>query len=59
METLLEATSVSQAELSAMGLRGREFMKEKYSWESVAFQMKQVYSWLVGEIDTPDCVRLD
>lgn len=58
-ETLLEATALDEKELSAMGFRGRQFMEEKYSWESVALQMNHVYSWLLGEADIPSCVRLD
>ena len=58
-ETLLEATSFGENELNEMGVRGRKFMKEKYSWESVALQMNQVYRWLLGEADVPSCVRLD
>jgi len=57
--TLLDATSLTDVELKAMGYRGRQLMKEKYSWESVASQMNQVYAWLLGEADVPSCVRLD
>ena len=59
IETLLEVTSLKLGELREMGLRGREYMREKYSWESVAAQMNEVYEWLLGEADIPDCVRLD
>jgi glycosyltransferase involved in cell wall biosynthesis len=59
IDTLLEATSLSSVELNEMGMRGREYMKEKYSWESVALQMDQVYRWLLGNAKIPDCVRLD
>ena len=59
-ETLLEATALDEKELSAMGFRGRQFMEEKYSWESVALQMKPRFTagFLVRR-DIPSCVRLD
>lgn len=58
-EALLEATALNAIELNEMGLRGREYMKDKFSWEFVAAQMSQVYKWLLGEAEMPDCVRLD
>ena len=59
VHTLLEATALQEGELRKMGLRGREFMRECYSWDSVASQMNEVYSWLLEGAEIPECVRLD
>ena len=59
IDTLLDATSRSSEDLSEMGFRGRDLVQKKYCWESVAQQMTQVYSWLLGKTHLPDCVRLD
>ena len=43
---LEDALSRSQDELSAMGLRGREWMKAQYSWEQISFKMAAAYNWI-------------
>ena len=43
-------------ELLAMGERGKQLMKDKYSIEAVAKQMKQVYEWILKKEDKPDFV---
>lgn len=44
-------------ELYAMGVRGKKLMKDKYSIEAVAKQMKDVYEWLLGNHEKPDFVH--
>lgn len=44
-------------ELYAMGVRGKKLMKDKYSIEAVAKQMKEVYEWLLGRSEKPDLVH--
>lgn len=44
-------------ELYVMGVRGKNLMKEKYSIEAVAKQMKEVYEWLLGNHEKPDFVH--
>ncbi|WP_281531557.1 glycosyltransferase [Leyella stercorea] len=44
-------------ELYAMGVRGKNLMKDKYSIEAVAKQMKEVYEWLLGRSEKPDFVH--
>ena len=44
-------------ELYAMGVRGKKMMKDKYSIEAVAKQMKEVYEWLLGRSEKPDLVH--
>lgn len=44
-------------ELYAMGVRGKNLMKDKYSIEAVAKQMKDVYVWLLGNHEKPNFVH--
>ena len=46
-KTLREQMAFSDEERQAMGLRGRELVREKYSWMAVADQMKEVYESLI------------
>lgn len=45
-KALRELVSLSDEERRAMGMRGREWVREKYSWAAVAGQMKSVYGEL-------------
>jgi len=45
---LKDATSRSREELSEMGMRGREWVKKDFAWESVAKQMVQLYESVVN-----------
>jgi glycosyltransferase involved in cell wall biosynthesis len=58
-EALAAATAATDEERSAMGLRGRALIEEKYSWSWVAAEFKDVYEWLLGKAERPACVRLD
>ena len=44
------------AELRAMGGRGRELIGSRYAWDGIADRMVDVYRWLLGQGDMPDCV---
>ena len=48
--------SGSIEELDAMGERGKLLMKDKYSIEAVASQMKAVYEWILGNFTRPNFV---
>ena len=43
----------SDEELVAMGERGKQLMKDKYSIEAVAKQMKAVYEWILTQKNKP------
>ena len=43
-------------ELYAMGVRGKKLMKDKYSIEAVAKQMKEVYEWILGSETKPNFI---
>lgn len=55
---LLEAMQISHQERQAMGLKGRNLMQTKYSWNSIAKEMASVYRWILGGGELPNCVQL-
>lgn len=50
---------MSSRDREAMGQRGRELVEKKFTWESVSYQMFEVYSWLCGGGQVPISVVLD
>lgn len=54
---LEQALAESSNSLTAMGLRGRDWMEEEYSWMHVGRQMVETYYWIVGEGSKPSCVH--
>jgi glycosyltransferase involved in cell wall biosynthesis len=63
VETLVTALDIAlatpEAELKAMGLRGRAWMKREYDWSSIAQKMDRAYRWLLLGGDIPDYVKVD
>lgn len=55
---LVEAMQISSQERQAMGLKGRNLMQTKYSWNSIAKEMANVYRWILGGGELPNCVQL-
>jgi len=55
---LKQAMSQPSSELHAMGERGRTLVTERYSWEPIGRQMVEVYRWLLGSGQKPECVQL-
>lgn len=53
------ALKVPQAELQAMGLRGRALIEERYSMTAVAEQMLELYHWILNKEKQPNFVYLD
>ena len=39
-----------------MGARGRRLVEEKFTWPTVAVQMREVYNWVLGRAVKPDFV---
>lgn len=58
-ECLREAMSKTDNELSAMGERGRAWMKRDFSWKRVGEMMHKTYLWLLGGGQQPEWVRID
>jgi glycosyltransferase involved in cell wall biosynthesis len=59
VEAIRKATSLTDGERSQMGLRGRQLVEEKYTWESVAKNMKLLYEWVLGGGNPPPFIMLD
>jgi glycosyltransferase involved in cell wall biosynthesis len=57
-ECLDTALRQPASELEAMGLRGREWMKEEFSWARIASMMQQTYRWVLQGGAAPAWVRL-
>jgi poly(glycerol-phosphate) alpha-glucosyltransferase len=47
---------IGEAELRAMGARGRRLVEDRFTWPIVASQMKAVYDWLLGGGNPPPTV---
>lgn len=59
METALETALLSSdGARTQMGVNGRAWMRRDFGWEGIALRMAEVYAWLLGHGEKPDCVRL-
>ena len=58
VHALREAMALSGGERRAMGARGRDYVR-RYAWGSIAQTTIDVYRWVLGQAQQPDCVRLD
>lgn len=55
-----EAMSKSRVELDRMGARGREWMRQEFSWNMIAERMYETYRWLADKSrPIPSWVRVD
>ena len=45
---LREAVGLSESERAAMGARGRELVRRRYTWSGIAKRWRAVYEWTVG-----------
>jgi poly(glycerol-phosphate) alpha-glucosyltransferase len=48
--------SMSASDLQAMGARGRSLVEERFTWKTVAAQMREVYDWMLGGGNVPSSV---
>jgi glycosyltransferase involved in cell wall biosynthesis len=55
-KTILEATALPDDERSAMGLRGRELVHERFDWPAIAGEMRTLYEWMLGRRSRPEFV---
>ena len=55
-EAVKTALCTSVEDLDAMGERGKLLMKDKYSIEAVAKQMKAVYEWILTQKNKPEFI---
>lgn len=57
MDALIEAMEIPASKRQEMGLKGRELVKVKYSWQSIAKDMASVYHWILTGSEPPGCVQ--
>ena len=55
---LVTVMAMPRSVLQGMGSRGRAWMARDFSWDRVACDMGELYSWLVGRAEQPPSVRL-
>lgn len=56
---LREAMSLPDDELKKMGDNGKALIANKYTWDQIASQMIDVYTWVLHGGTPPACVRMD
>jgi hypothetical protein len=39
-----------------MGLRGREWIKDEFSWAKVATKIATTYKWIISGVGKPDFI---
>ena len=57
-EALEDALQIDKVELLNMGKNGRKLIEEKYSMESVAKQMYELYNWVLKKGEKPKFVNI-
>lgn len=58
VETLREVLALDAVTLQQMGMKGHAYARE-FDWTSIAQQTVEVYRWVLGQGDKPDCVMTD
>jgi poly(glycerol-phosphate) alpha-glucosyltransferase len=51
--------SMSDEERLTMGANGRRLVETRFTWPRIAGQMIEVYKWILGQGERPDCVKMD
>lgn len=54
MRLLLRSPS---SDLRSLGTNGHALVERQFTWRQIAAQMKEVYDWVLGGGEAPDCVR--
>jgi len=47
---MLAAMDTSQTELSEMGQRGLQLVRQKYTWDQIGLNALEAYQWMLGQI---------
>ena len=50
---MTEAMGMGAADLDVMGARGRSLMEERYSWDTIARDLRAGYEWVLGRAPKP------
>ena len=58
-DALRRAFATSPEELARMGRLGRAWMERDFGWGKAAQTSLDVYAWLQGRANRPDCVHMD
>jgi glycosyltransferase involved in cell wall biosynthesis len=58
-EGLKGFVALSENQQKQIGRNGLELVEDKFAWPKIAAQMVDVYRWVLGQGDKPDCVRLN
>ncbi len=45
--------SMNDSDLKAMGVKGTALVRERFTWKTVAAQMREVYDWMLGGGEAP------
>jgi glycosyltransferase involved in cell wall biosynthesis len=45
--------SMNESDLQSMGAKGRALVEERFTWKTIAAQMREVYDWMLGGGETP------
>lgn len=59
VECLNHVLALPNSELQTMGMLGRKWMDQEFSWRHVGNMMYQTYSWMLGNGPLPDWIILD
>jgi len=51
--------TMSDEDRCSMGQRGRVLVKERFTWQTVARQMREVYDWMLGGGEAPSSVIME
>lgn len=51
--------NMTDSERNEMGARGNALVRQQFTWQKVAEEMKQVYLWILGGGTPPSSVRFD
>ncbi|MBD2357533.1 glycosyltransferase [Tolypothrix sp. FACHB-123] len=54
---LFNAMQMSVIERQIMGLKGRDLVEAKYSWNSIAKEMANFYQWILHGGEPPNCIQ--
>lgn len=57
MDSLVDAMEMSGSQRQTMGLKGRNLVETKYSWNAIAQDMASVYRWILDGGEAPSCVQ--
>lgn len=53
---LREALAMAPDELHEMGVRGRQLIEDRYTWEPIGHAIVEVYDWMLGKQPKPGCI---